>query len=47
MGDKVMTALKIDVFGKDHPKHAGNSIRNIPLVKKDNNGAKDTFLKNL
>ena len=46
MGDKVVPALKIDIYDAEHPRHALNSIKNIPLVKR-NSSEKDSFRKNL
>ena len=47
MGDRVVSALKIDIYDADHPRHALNSIKNIPLVKKSSSLEKDSFRKNL
>ena len=47
MGDKVVPALKIDIYDAEHPRHALNSIKNIPLVKRNSSSEKDSFRKNL
>lgn len=47
IGDKVVNALKIDLFDAEHPRHVTNQIKNIPLVRNDSQTEKEAFRKNL